>query len=294
MKFKPLWALIFVLPFGFGCANNNKSDAYGNFEATEIVISAEANGKLMRFIVDEGKHLEKGAIVGFVDTLQLHLNYRQMRARRSAIASQIQNVRSEIAVLEEQKHIAQKEVVRFTLLVEDNAVAKKKLDDMQDQVRVITKQINATQTRNANIMAEVQAMDAQLKLIRDQLEKSVIRNPISGIVLTKYSEENEVVSYGKPLYKIADLDTLYLRVYISGAQLPGVKLGQSVEVLIDKNDTENETLTGAISWISDKAEFTPKTIQTKEERVAMVYAVKIRVKNDGRIKIGMPGEINFM
>ncbi len=294
MKFKPLWALIFVLPFGLGCTNNNKSDAYGNFEATEIVISAEANGKLMRFIVDEGKHLEKGAIVGFVDTLQLHLNYRQMRARRSAIASQIQNVRSEIAVLEEQKHIAQKEVVRFTLLVEDNAVAKKKLDDMQDQVRVITKQINATQTRNANIMAEVQAMDAQLKLIRDQLEKSVIRNPISGIVLTKYSEENEVVSYGKPLYKIADLDTLYLRVYISGAQLPGVKLGQSVEVLIDKNDTENETLSGAISWISDKAEFTPKTIQTKEERVSMVYAVKIRVKNDGRIKIGMPGEINFM
>ncbi len=294
MKFKPLWALIFALPFGFGCSNNNKSDAYGNFEATEIVISAEANGKLMRFIVDEGKHLEKGAIVGFVDTLQLHLNYRQMRARRSAIASQIQNVRSEIAVLEEQKHIAQKEVVRFTLLVEDNAVAKKKLDDMQDQVRVITKQINATQTRNANIMAEVQAMDAQLKLIRDQLEKSVIRNPISGIVLTKYSEENEVVSYGKPLYKIADLDTLYLRVYISGAQLPGVKLGQSVEVLIDKNDTENETLSGAISWISDKAEFTPKTIQTKEERVSMVYAVKIRVKNDGRIKIGMPGEINFM
>ena len=294
MKFKLLWALFFVLPIGFGCGNNNKSDAYGNFEATEIVISAEANGKLMRFIVDEGKRLEKGALVGFVDTLQLHLNYRQMQARRSAIASQIRNVRSEIAVLEEQKHIAQKEVVRFTLLVEDNAVAKKKLDDVQDQVRVISKQINATQTRNANIMAEVQAMDAQLKLIRDQLEKSVIRNPISGIVLTKYSEENEVVSYGKPLYKIADLDTLYLRVYISGAQLPGVKLGQSVEVLIDKNDTENETLTGTISWISDKSEFTPKTIQTKEERVSMVYAVKIRVKNDGRIKIGMPGEINFM
>lgn len=293
-KLKDLVFISLLLSLFLGCNSNDKSDAYGNFEATEVIISSESTGKILQFQVEEGQLLKHGQKVGVVDTLSLHLNYLQLKAQRQAQASQLTSVRSEIAVLNEQKRIAEKEVKRFENLVKENAVAQKQLDDFVDQVQVLEKRIQATRSKNAGIQGQVRALDAQIMQIEDQLRKSTIYNPISGVVLAKYAEENEITAYGKPLYKIANLDTLFLRAYVSGAQLPNVKIGQKVSVAVDKNESENQTLNGQITWISDKAEFTPKIIQTKEERVVMVYAVKVRVNNkEGLLKIGMPGELNF-
>jgi len=293
-KLNDLVFISLLLSLFFGCNSNDKSDAYGNFEATEVIISSEATGKILQFQVEEGQLLKQGQKVGMVDTLSLHLNYLQLKAQRQAQASQLTSVRSEIAVLNEQKRIAEKEVKRFENLIKENAVAQKQLDGFVDQVQVLEKRIQATRSKNASIQGQVRALDAQIMQIEDQLRKSTIYNPISGVVLAKYAEENEITAYGKPLYKIANLDTLFLRAYVSGAQLPNVKIGQKVSVAVDKNESENQTLNGQITWISDKAEFTPKIIQTKEERVVMVYAVKVRVNNkEGLLKIGMPGELNF-
>lgn len=276
-----------------GCGNNNKSDAYGNFEATEVLISAEASGKLLEFKAEEGQSLKAGQVIGVIDTVQLHLKRQQLKAQRQAMSSKIGNVLSQIAVLQQQKENALKEKDRFERLVRDKAVPTKQLDDVIDQINVIQKQIRATETQNASILGEVRAMDAQIAQLDDQVKKSVIRNPVDGVVLTKYAEPNEITAYGKPLYKIADLNTMYLRAYLSGVQVPHIKIGQKVTVQIDEDKSENRSLEGEISWVSDKAEFTPKIIQTKDERVNMVYAIKVRVKNDGALKIGMPGEAKF-
>jgi HlyD family secretion protein len=276
-----------------GCGNNNKSDAYGNFEATEVLISAEASGKLLEFKAEEGQSLKAGQVVGVIDTVQLHLKRQQLKAQRQAMNSKVANVLSQIAVLQQQKDNALKEKDRFERLVRDKAVPTKQLDDVLDQINVIQKQIRATETQNTGILGEVKALDAQVAQLDDQIKKSVIHNPIDGVVLTKYAEPNEVTAYGKPLYKIADLKTVFLRAYLSGTQVPHIKIGQKVAVLIDEDKSNNRTLEGEISWVSEKAEFTPKIIQTKDERVNMVYAVKVRVKNDGALKIGMPGELRF-
>ncbi|ACF13780.1 putative ABC transport system, lipoprotein [Chloroherpeton thalassium ATCC 35110] len=286
-----LFALAMLLLHG--CGNNGKSDAYGNFESTEILISAEGNGNLMRFDIEEGKKLQAGAVVGYIDTVQLSLKRRELAMRRQSLSAQISSVLSEIAVLEEEKSISEKERERYERLVTDKAVPTKQLDDINDKIAVTEKRIRATETQNANILGQVRAMDAQIAQLDDQIRRCVIRNPIDGVVLTKYAEPHELTAVGKPLYKIADLNTMFLRVYVSGDMLPKVKIGQKVEVLIDKTDTENQALAGEVSWISDKVEFTPKIIQTKDERVSMVYAVKIKLQNDGSLKIGMPGEANF-
>lgn len=291
-------AIVSAILFAFaiqvtGCNNNNKSDAYGNFEATEVLISAEASGKLLDFKAEEGQSLKAGEIVGVIDTVQLHLKREQLKAQRQAMKSKISNVLSQMAVLQQQKENALKEKDRFERLVKDKAVPTKQLDDVVDQINVIQKQVRATETQNAGILGEVRALDAQISQLDDQIKKSVIRNPIDGVVLTKYAEPNEVTAYGKPLYKIADLKTMFLRAYLSGTEVPHVKIGQKVAVLIDEDKSENRTLEGEISWVSEKAEFTPKIIQTKDERVNMVYAVKVRLKNDGALKIGMPGELRL-
>jgi len=294
-KWPIFWVFLFAIaPLMLqGCGNNGKSDAYGNFEATEILVSAEGDGKLMNFDIEEGKELKANAVVGYIDTVQLSLKRREFAMQRQSLSSQISHVLSEIVVLEEEKAIAEKEKKRFDRLVNDKAVPTKQLDDINDMIAVIQKRIHSTETKNANILGQVRAMDAKIAQLDDQIQRCVIRNPIDGVVLTKYAEPHEITAFGKPLYKIADLNTMFLRVYVSGDMLPNVKIGQKVEVLIDKNESENQALEGQVSWISDKVEFTPKIIQTKDERVSMVYAVKIKLKNDGTLKIGMPGEANF-
>lgn len=277
-----------------GCSGRNDlSDAYGNFESTEVLVSSEAAGRLIFLDAEEGRRIETGVVVGCIDTTQLHLKLEQLSAMRQSAASRIANILAQIAVLQEQKRVAETEQARVVRLIKDNASTQKQLDDVEGQLRILDRQIASIETQNASVLGDVRSLDAQIEQIRDQIRRSVVVNPVPGIVLTKFVEAHEIVNYGKPLYKIADLRTMYLRVYVSGDQLPEVKIGQSVEVLIDGPEDKLESLTGDVSWVSSKAEFTPKIIQTKEERVRMVYAVKVRVVNDGRLKIGMPGEVNF-
>lgn len=274
----------------FSCSNGEKADGYGNFEATEITISSEANGKLEYLNVEEGQVLEKGTAVGLVDTLQLYLNKQQLLAQKETVASKSGGVWSQVSVLNQQLQTAKTEQERIQNMFAENAATKRQLDQANSQVEVLKKQIQNVETQNAPIINELKTIDAKVAQIEEQIAKSKITNPIKGTVLTKYAEPGEIVSFGKPLYKIADLEEMTLRVYVSETQLPNIKIGQQVTVKIDSGETMKD-YQGTISWISASAEFTPKIIQTKEERVNLVYAVKVTVKNDGSLKIGMPAEM---
>ena len=276
------------------CSNDNdKSDAYGNFEATEIIVSVEATGKLLEFNVEEGQAIDEGEIIGYIDTVQLHLKKLQLEQQKKAVKTKSGNVFSQVSVLQQEKKNALIEKERTEKLLKDEAAPKKQLDDINARINVINKQITSVKTQNSTIFQEMKTIDTQVDQIENQIIKSEIINPVKGTVLTKFTEPSEIVSYGKPLYKIANLKVMELRVYVSGDQLTSIRLGQKVTVLVDKSKKENRTIEGTISWISSEAEFTPKTIQTKEERVNLVYAVKVRVVNDGTLKIGMPGEVVF-
>ena len=284
-----------MMVWAVSCQNlAKKSDAYGNFEAVETVISAELGGKLLELNINEGDLLSENQVVGLIDTTQLKLNYNLLLVKKQAIKTKLSNIDAQVLVLESQKKNVETELNRVKKLLIDKAVSQQQFDDLEGKFNVIDSQINSTKVQKNSIIAEMNAMDAQLKIVEDQISKCQIINPLSGTVLDKYLEQNEITAPGKSIYKIANLTELELRVYVSGTMLPKIKLGQKVKVLIDKNEKENSELFGTISWISEKAEFTPKIIQTKEERVNLVYAVKVRVKNDGRIKIGMPGEIVFI
>ncbi|WP_339653946.1 HlyD family efflux transporter periplasmic adaptor subunit [uncultured Maribacter sp.] len=275
----------------FSCGNDNKkADGYGNFEATEITISAENNGKLMQFDVNEGDVLQKEQFIGYIDTIPLALKQEQLEVSKAVISSKSKGVLSQIAVLNSKLKTANTNKARTENLIKDNAGTQKQLDDVTGEIDVIKNQIRSVEIQNAPVVNELKSIDVQLKQIDDQIEKSKIKNPINGTVLTKYAEPNEITSFGKPLYKIADLNTMQLRVYISETQLADLKIGQEVTVKIDDAD-EIKSYKGVVSWIASEAEFTPKIIQTKEERVALVYAVKIDVTNDGSLKIGMPAEL---
>ena len=274
------------------CQNgNNNSDAYGNFEATEIIVSAQGNGQLKAFNVDEGIHLNQGQIVGYVDTLQLYYKKEQLRAQRKTIASQTGNLVAQMDVLNAQLSAQQKEEKRYSDLVTAKAAPQKALDDIQDQIKVIKAQLKTLETQHAPVISQVEGIDHQIEQVNDQISNSLITNPVKGTVLEKYAEPGEVAAFGKPLYKIADLDTMDLRVYVSGQQLPSINAGLHVKAMIDNSSGGLDTLPGRISWIASDAEFTPKTVQTRKERVNLVYAVKVRVPNPGNLKIGMPGEI---
>ncbi len=285
---------IFLATFLFGtllsCSNGEKADGYGNFEATEITISSEANGKIEFLNLEEGQVLEKGALVGLVDTTQLYLNKQQLLASKATVASKSGGVWSQVSVLNQQLQTAKTEQQRVQNMFNENAATQRQLDQANSQVDVLKSQIKNVETHNSPIVNEVKSIDAKVAQIEEQLSKSSIINPINGTVLTKYAEVDEITSFGKPLYKIADLEEMTLRVYVSETQLPNIKIGQEVTVKIDSGD-EMKDYSGIINWISASAEFTPKIIQTKEERVNLVYAVKITVKNDGSLKIGMPAEM---
>ncbi len=270
--------------------DNGKADGYGNFEATEITISAENNGKLMQFDVNEGDIVQKETFLGYIDTIPLTLKREQLEVSKAVISSKSKGVLSQIAVLNSKLKTANTNKTRVENLIKDNAGTQKQLDDVTGEIDVIKQQIRSVEIQNAPVVNELKSIDVQLKQIEDQIQKSKIINPANGTVLTKYAEPNEITAFGKPLYKIADLNTMQLRVYISETQLANIKIGQEVTVKIDDADTM-KSFNGKISWIASEAEFTPKIIQTKEERVALVYAVKVDVINDGSLKIGMPAEI---
>ena len=277
-----------------GCSGRDDlSDAYGNFETIEYLISAEGSGKILSLDLDEGDDLAAGQVVGFIDTIPLHLQVIQLKAKIKAINAQKAGVRTQIQVQKTQKQTLLIEKKRLENLLKDNAATGKQMDDLMGQLNTLEQQIIATQSSYETIDSEMSAMEAQVKMVEDQLGRNIIVNPMDGTVLEKFTETYEMTMAGKALYKIADLTNMILRVYISGNQLAQVKLGQQVEVLIDSGSEGQQSLEGKVTWISGKSEFTPKIIQTKEERVNLVYAVKVEVRNDGRLKIGMPGEVNF-
>lgn len=273
--------------------NNGKSDAYGTFESTEVTISTESAGKLIFLKAEEGMELKKGDTIALVDTVQLALRRDEIIAQKKSSSTKLDNITAQIKVIEEQKKTSQVDKDRIVKLFKDGAATQQQMDDINGLLAVYDKQISSIETQNAQVLNEDAAYTKQIAQINDQIKRSLIINPDDGTVLTKYAEASEVVTLGKPLYKIADLSDIYLRIYVSGSQLPQIKLGQKVKVLVDKNEKENKEYEGIITWISSSSEFTPKIIQTKEERVNLVYAVKVKVKNDGTLKIGMPGEVKF-
>jgi HlyD family secretion protein len=278
-------------------SGSSDADATGNFEADETIISTEATGKVLKLSIQEGQSLEANQVVGYVDTMQLYLKKKQTQYSIQALLAKRSNTSVQVSALQEQLTTAIKEKNRIDLLFNDHAATQKQLDDANAQVLVFQKQINALNSTltitNSSLNSETFPLKAQLDQIQDQIKKSVIVNPIPGTVLTQYTLPNEVVNAGKALYKIADLSTLTLRAYISGNQLPEIKIGQLVKVNVDAAGGKYKTYEGVITWVSDKAEFTPKTIQTKDERANLVYAIKIKVKNDGYLKLGMYGEVKF-
>lgn len=287
-----------VIAFTACSGGGDEHDATGMFEATEVIVSAEQTGKLLYFDVDEGDVLVKGQQVGLVDTVQLQLRAMQLGATKEAYASQRPDIEKQIAATKQQLAKAELEVERYSALVRDNAANRKQLDDAESSVRVLRRQLDAqlSQLNNTtgSLNRQMDAAEIQRRQVIDNLEKCRVKSPIGGTVFDKYAEAGEYATPGKPLFKIADVADMKLRAYVDAPQLTSLKVGQPVKVYADFGEDGNREYKGVIEWISDKAEFTPKTIQTRDERSNLVYAVKIAVKNtDGLIKIGMYGEVDF-
>ncbi len=281
-----------VLALALASCNNqsNTADAYGNFEATEVTISAENNGKLILFNLQEGDDIKEGTLVGVIDTIALSLKKQQLLIQREVVESKSKAVLSQIKVLNAKLDLAAKNKERLQKLYTDGAATSKQLDEINAELEVLKQSIKSVQLQNTPVLNELKTVDVQIDQLNDQLKKCEIVNPVSGTVLSKYAEMHELVNFGKPLYKIADLSTLILKAYIDETQLSTIELGQEVRVEIDHKDT-TKSYSGTVSWIASESEFTPKIIQTKKERVTLVYAIKISVINDGSLKIGMPAEL---
>lgn len=280
------------------CGNTDKSfDATGSFEAIEIIVSSEAAGRVDILNIEEGSQLKIGQDIGLIDTVQLSLKRDQLEAQIEALHASLPNIPVQLSPLKTQLKTAENEYQRITNLAKSNAATSKQVDDITAQVSILKAQLQATQsTLNSNLNSakkNIDALEIQLAQVHDHLSKCYLKSNVDGTILTLYTRENELTAPGKPLYKIADLSSLILRAYISGDQLPQIKLNQTVTVSTDDGDGGLAKTEGVITWISDKSEFTPKSIQTKNERASRVYAIKIKVKNDGRLKIGMYGEVNF-
>lgn len=289
--------ILSVLLLATSCKEERQFDASGSFEAEEYIISAEGMGKIEEFNIEEGQHIQAGAVVGYIDTTQLYLKKKQLEAQIGAVLSRKPDIQVQIASLEEQISTILKEKERFTKLVKSDAATQKQLDDIENQYKMVKKQLQAQQSQlsitSDGVTKESVPLRVQMEQLEDQIQKCIIVNPIHGTVLTRYAKVHETTANGKPLYKIADLSKIILRAYISGDQLPKIRLNQKVKVFTDNGDGTFYETEGIITWISDKAEFTPKTIQTKNERANLVFAIKVSVVNDGKFKIGMYGELNF-
>ncbi|MCD7969714.1 MAG: HlyD family efflux transporter periplasmic adaptor subunit [Alistipes sp.] len=295
---KPVYYLPIVCLAILACHRNKYNhDASGTFESTEIIVSSEATGRIMWLEITEGDVLQLGQQVGLVDTIQLHLNRVQLEANRKSVGSRVLDIPQQIAATQEQIATQQRERERTQRLIEANAANTKQLDDIDSNIAVLQKQLAAQresfQSSNSSVSGESAGVEAQIEAVEDRIARSRITSPIYGTVLVKYVEAGEYTTTGMPLFKIADTDNMILRAYVTNGQLSMIKVGQQVDVYADFGDDGSRVYTGTISWISDQAEFTPKTIQTKDERANLVYAVKISVANDGYLKIGMYGDVNF-
>ncbi len=288
-----------LIAIAAAACNNNGSDfdATGTFEAREVIVSSETSGRILALQVEEGQTLEKGIKVGTIDSTQLYLTLRQLEENRKAVLAGKPDARTQIEATKREIESARIEQRRIENLVKGEVATQKQLDDINAKLQVLEARLAAQQSSlsvtSSTLNKQSNAISAQIALVRDQLKRCSIINPFNGTVLMKYAMQDEVTMPGKPLYKLADLSVLTLRAYVSGGQLPQLKLGQELTVLVDSDATSYKEYKGTVTWISDKAEFTPKTIQTKDERANLVYAVKINVVNDGSLKIGMYGEVKF-
>lgn len=277
-----------------GCKSKNQdADAYGNFEATEVIVSAETNGRIIQMNVTDGSSVEKGSLVALIDTTILNLQKGELEAGIKSISTRLSSINAQNEILEQQIANININVRRIENMLKDDAATKKQYDDLTGQVEVLKKQIAANNTQKISTAAEITVNESRRSTLCEQISRSYVKSPLKGTVLEKYAEEGEITAAGKPLVKIADLSIIKLKVYVSGGQLGQVKIGDECTVRIDNGKKGYTNFRGKVNRISDKAEFTPKIIQTKEERVILVYAVTIDVQNDGTIKSGMPGEAVF-
>ncbi len=285
--------LIFIIGVFSSCNKEKEADAYGNFEDDAVVVSAENAGKLILYKIDEGLNLKKGETVGIIDTTQLHLKKQILLAGMKTIDSKAKSVESQRSVLKEQLDVLKTNQKRIEKMYSDGAATQKQLDDINGEVRITKQKISNINIQRNSVLAEKQSLQAQIKQTDDLITKCIIKNPIEGTVLVNFVKEAEFVAPGKPLYTVQDVKNLTLRAYVSETQLTSIKSGQKVKIEVDALKG-TQTLDGTIYWISSQAEFTPKQIQTKEERRNLVYAVKISVDNgNGTLKIGMPANVFF-
>ena len=277
-----------------GCKNNTgEADAYGNFEATEVIVSAETSGRILEFNITEGSEIDKGSEIALIDTTLFHLQKAEIDAGMKSVRTRISTISAQNDILNQQIANLNVNIARIENMLKDDAATQKQFDDLTGQVAVLQKQIAANNTQKTSIAAELSVYESKKATLNEQVTRSSVKSPLKGTIIEKYSEAGEMTAAGKPLAKIADLSLIKLKVYVSGAQLGSVKIGEECTVRVDDGRKGYSSFTGTISYISGKAEFTPKIIQTKEERVTLVYAVTIDVKNDGAMKSGMPGEAIF-
>lgn len=286
--------IIVVVAFMTGCNNKtDKADAYGNFEATEVIVSAETSGRILKFDVIEGIEIDQGTEIALIDTTLLHLQKAEIIAGMKGVRTKINSINAQNDILMQQIANLNINIARTENMLKNDAATQKQYDDLTGQVAVMEKQIAANNTQKASVAAELWVYESKTATLNEQIVRSCVRSPLKGIVIEKYAEAGEIAAAGKTLVKIADLSVIKLKVYVSGAQLGSIKIGQNCTVRIDDGKKAYKSFTGTISYISGKAEFTPKIIQTKEDRVTLVYAVTIDVINDGSMKSGMPGEAIF-
>jgi len=294
---KVILGLAILIAFSSCGKSDSEYDAAGTFEATEITVSSEAMGRITNFDLVEGQELTENQVVGSIDSIQLYLKKQQLNASSKALNSRKPDTRKQLAAIDQQIETAKTERKRIQNLVTANAVNQKQLDDVNAQIAVLEKQQTALKSSleltNSSLSGEEEALQLQIDQLEDQLKKCRIVSPIAGTVLTKYAEAGELASPGKALFKVADTKNIILRAYISSDQLTQLKIGQKVQVFSDSGEKDSKQYEGTISCIASKAEFTPKTIQTRDERANLVYAVKIAVKNDGLLKIGMYGNVKL-
>ncbi len=277
-----------------GCkSKTDQADAYGNFEATEVIVSAETSGRILKFDATEGREIQKGEEIVLIDTTLFVLQRAEINAGMRSVSTRLGSVNAQNDILNQQIANININLVRIENMLKDDAASKKQYDDLSGQVAVLQKQIAANNTQKASIAAELEVLSTKKATLNEQLSRCSVKCPLGGTIIEKYSEAGEITAAGKPLFKMADLSLMRLKVYVSGAQLGSIKTGQQCTVRIDDGKKGYSSFSGTISYISGKAEFTPKIIQTKEERVTLVYAVLIDVKNDGTMKSGMPGEAIF-
>jgi len=289
---------ILIPSFLISCgASKDEYDASGTFESTEVIVSAEGSGKILSFDVQEGQILTANEMVGSIDSLQLYLRKKQLMTSEKSMQVRRPDVKKQIAAIEQQIATAKTERRRVENLLKANAANQKQLDDINAQISLLEKQLDAQKTTlvttNQGITDDTEGIRLQVAQIEDQLTKCRIISPINGTVLIKYAEMGEVAAPGKALFKIADTNNMILRAYVTNDQLSTLKIGQKVKVFCDSEKKEMKEYEGTLAWISQKSEFTPKTIQTKDERANLVYAIKVNVKNDGLLKIGMYGNVKF-